>query len=533
MGKQFTVEYDDFTGGHYVGLNDVRQPMNTWRGAGVIATADQGMLMPDGGWTRPAGNMVSASATASSHTQPISFRDYGSTTMPDSRAYVHLVAATATTVRRYTVEADSLLSTTTLPNAVSTSAVVNQLNNQLAYVRSGTGVNTIYLVQPSSTTVTTVTTQTDFKLGVWWWNNFGFGVGMPSSRLYFSLAGDPATTWPANNYIDVGESNSPIITLMPQADALYIGKTDGWWVLTGVPGQTATLRRLNAFGAVRDSITASAEINGAAALPIPGGAIVRGGRGASVLLLNGAQVTPFASFPDQPGTTDFPYVPMLANAGEHGLVLDSTGASSTVPNRLWVWSNATRRWRCKNLPTPTERSKSSIRYYPVDDRDAATTNLYVTAIELSGGSYDINALYAPKEPTEPQSSSGVFDTATVELADYTARDPFRVLEVVVEVDFGRPATQTGLRSLGVQVITNSVTDLDQQFTTDTADLAVPFKSSQRRWEWGNAQATRRGHRQTLRAVVNDGATATYQAAPVIEMTGVKVARVIMRCETVG
>jgi hypothetical protein len=54
MGRRFDVVYDDFTGGHFVGATQTKQPRDTWTGVNAICTADEGFLMPDAGTTQVA-----------------------------------------------------------------------------------------------------------------------------------------------------------------------------------------------------------------------------------------------------------------------------------------------------------------------------------------------------------------------------------------------------------------------------------------------------------------------------------------------
>lgn len=72
------------------------------------------------------------------------------------------------------------------------------------------------------------------------------GTAANKNRVYFSAAGDP-TSWPAQNYFDVGSPNIPIVAVIPCRHLLFIATSASsevsWWVLSGVPGYNDVLRR--------------------------------------------------------------------------------------------------------------------------------------------------------------------------------------------------------------------------------------------------------------------------------------------------
>jgi hypothetical protein len=51
------------------------------------------------------------------------------------------------------------------------------------------------------------------------------------------------TSWPGANTAKVGDG-APVVALIPTPLALYIAKTSGWWVITGVLGSTAIQRQV-------------------------------------------------------------------------------------------------------------------------------------------------------------------------------------------------------------------------------------------------------------------------------------------------
>jgi hypothetical protein len=527
MGKQFDVVYDDFTGGHFMGPSQANQPRNTFTGPNVVCTADEGFLMPDGGWKKMTTAASTGLTTAPEITPPTVFGS-SNTYQTNTRAEIWFVANGAPTlVRQVIPELDSVQTVATLPLGIQRQPVGSVLGNRISFHR-GLSTNLLYLVTLGGT-VTTATISADFTLGTFWWNNFAFGAGLGSNRLWFSAAGDP-TSWPALNFIDVGESFSPIYAVVPTGDSLFIGKPDGWWTLTGVPGQSASLRRLSTTGhpAIKNTVIASPHI-GRGAVHSNVGIVQRTIRGQLAEIVRGTQVEVFAHH----SGVDKSKAIFVTTAGEYVVVTETDAASAGYDGTMWCYSESRGIWRQKAMPTKASQGAEGIMWIPVEDRAGDSERFYAVGLERYASTNHAIYVYSGfREPLDPQVDAyGYYDTATATLAEYSNTAPFTVKEMVVEVDFGQPAQQGAQRSVKASVVTQSVTDLDQTFDI-AGDLAVPFRSTKLVKTWANANNTRRGHRQTVRFGVNDGAAATMTAAPVIEMTGVKVRRVILRCEMV-
>jgi hypothetical protein len=188
---------------------------------------------------------------------------------------------------------------------------------------------------------------------------------------------------------------------------------------------------------------------------------------------------------------------------------------------LWHWSDNQRRWRLTINPYTTAQT-------PVEDPTGHASFL-MTLGEDAGNTYVYRTV---KEPLQPLSTGGVFDSATATLAEYQGKEPFKVNEILVEIDFGNPNVQSGQRSLAVCAITNGIVDLETRYPLATDGTALALQSSTFTKTWDTARSTRNGHREMVRFPVNDGAAATYTAAPRLTLKGIKVRRVIMRCEEV-
>lgn len=493
MSKRFDVVYDDFTGGHFVGPSQANQPHNTWTGANVLCTADEGFLMPDGGWSRSAA--VKSAVALSEPTPPIRagsiFGDFGIIFAIDKEVFT--VLAGVSTVRgAFANDVNGHASIGASGDAVSFGAVA--VNQALTILIDGTW-----------TTSTSATTGATFY-GFWRWKewllHFDYNI------LYFS--NPDSVVFPAGNFLTFYGSN--IGALVSTNDQLLVLTSDGWFSVTGVLGETTNIRKMANIGSQYFSnILAGAEADSGVLFPA--------GEGEALRLLSGTQV----------------YAAMHAS----GTVIDrivnaSDCVVATSDNHFWIWSNTHRRWRRSDAPTATEQGHLSIAYWPAEDGTVSSSVLSAVGHHnTTGSTYTVYGWDTPREPLQPVSTGGAFNSATVTLAEYQHNAPFKVNEILAEVDFGQPVVQTGERSLAVAAITNAITDLDQTFVHDTDGTVLPAQSSTITKVWGNATATKVGDRQMTRFGVSDGAASTYTAAPKLTLKGVKVRRVIMRCEEVG
>lgn len=75
------------------------------------------------------------------------------------------------------------------------------------------------------------------------WGDRLWVAGSGSKRLHYSDSGNPES-WPALNWMDVGDSAYSIQALVPTGDALYIVKVDSVWQLTGRTSSDFYLRCL-------------------------------------------------------------------------------------------------------------------------------------------------------------------------------------------------------------------------------------------------------------------------------------------------
>lgn len=235
--SSFTLEWDDFTGGYHVGPSHANQPGNTWRGTGVYVDPNDGMLngVPD--WT---------TVTLSGFTPTTATGGGNSFLFTDGqncwRIYKTTTANTANVcLYGYTSFGNAAVGNTAISN-VSTIHDAEAWDAQYIFISytqsSGTDELTRYdTITPGITNYSTPEPLRYLKR----WGEFMVGAGVTTPyRLFYSSPYDP-TTWDSGDYIDIGDVG-PITGLAVFGDTLYVSKPDGWWAVTGVPGQTTTVR---------------------------------------------------------------------------------------------------------------------------------------------------------------------------------------------------------------------------------------------------------------------------------------------------
>ena len=235
------IDYSDFTGGEYGILEPWRAPPGSWTGKNIVQY-DNGSLGPRNGLIEVG---LSTAVTGS----VLSAGPYGRRTNSD--VWVILDNAGVRTAK--TITAAGVVSSVTAVSAIPVvyepvSSLVEEDEEYLCFVDSGiyhlTGGN--FTAVPS-----TPSGRCFIKHGDRFYVGGGIGTGYqattpagtdsPATRLWYSAV-DDITSWPSLNYIDV---TGAIVGLFSQRSHLVIVTTEGWYILTGVPGITDTLRRQN------------------------------------------------------------------------------------------------------------------------------------------------------------------------------------------------------------------------------------------------------------------------------------------------
>lgn len=493
MGKQFEVEWSDFSGGYYVGARESKQPQNTWVGDGVIACAGDGFLMP--------GAPLAETALLGSGGSTLSLSGFVALDGA-SLSYGYVLGGTK-----------NLVVTGDAGSPFSLGAIVPQGRPVWFQGRILLAATTAVLIIYNAGAVTTSTVTPAAFSQVFSWDLFAIGVS--SNRLYFSAPADP-TSWNSNDYIDVGEGT--IRAVVPTLTGLLVGTDHGWWQVTGVLGQTTTIRQVSTKGCTAaGGVSVDAGVFFAAA-GAPEQAVVR--------ILNGSQ-TPTALWDKDAAFTAATQIAKVAGS----YVLVSVGG-----NKAYVWSEHARNWR--RIAVPTSLTESDPTDLPdavsfADDPSADASSAIIVSLDrdtLPGPTivrayrqftYDLD----PFDPPVDSDGTG-YQQATVDLASYDHKRPFRIDELIVELDLGATSLNA-TRSLGVTIkAPSAIVDYHASLTALAANGSQPATFTL------PAMATTNYERPVIRFSPND-AGPTMSFAPSLTMRGVKIRRVIARCTEDG
>ncbi len=499
MGKTFDIEYDDFSGGHWAGGVDAKQPKNTWVGDGMIVVAGDGMLMPGAPLVL---GVTDTDTTLCTYSGMSVFNGASATLAYEKRRQTGAGAITNTAVYGATTNVVTTNATAYQPVIFGdkvllgvTTKIINLVDGTTASIVDGGGSA---IIDPIG-------------------QLYAFGAyllspGTSGNRIFFSAIYDH-TTWDSNDYIDVGDSGESIRTVISTLSGLMVGTDRGWYQVTGVLGQTTVIRQISQRG-VAAAGGANTE-NGIvfAAGGSPDRAVVR--------LLEGART------------------PVVLWDGDH-TVWNSDARITPVGNaifvvsdgtdRVWMWSENTHCWRAIAMPTATNLAYSATPSWRVasDPGASAETAWFLAAGVLASNSDPAVAFHTYEiDPANPpyNSVTTAFTSATADLSGYDHPKQFTVSEVIVEVDCGTTA-QNKTRSVGVQMFTNAAI---MDYSTSVTSLYAAASTAQTLTL--PAMATTAGERVVLRFSPNNGGP-TMTATPRITLQGLKMRRCIVRCREV-
>lgn len=478
MARKFDVEWDDFSGGYYVGRSDARQPKNTWRGDDVMVAQHDQMLVP-----------AAPIEVANNWASTVVFESYP--ILMDGNYLYAFDDADPFKMWEFPVLTDwdgvaplnSYTFTTNLPQGRGVVAG--------GYLVIPTDAAFIATYNLSTNVTSTSTAGPAVVTDLYQWGEFTMAWNSSTNRLYYSAAANPLS-WSSANYYDIGKPGDRIITCAVSLGTLYVGTEGAWFALSGVPGASVSVRQITYTGA--SSRYSTPDLNGV---------VFAGGYNehTPVAALAGSRLAPTIY------TSSTATVTADVHAADQYLIADP---DPTLGEFLWVrspegsWSRLT---AAVSRGFPDDRSiffESESRIYYLAGQAVYRQDVSVT-----------------DPPLDAAGTS--FQSATVTLADYQANTPFRVDEVIVELSLGVTAANSPVRRVSVAVEQQSVpveaggTLTFASNASDTFEHLMP----------GMTQATN-NERVTVRFRPNN-AGASYTAAPRITLEGVKLRRVIMRC----
>jgi hypothetical protein len=445
MGKSI-VEWDDFTGGYYVGPSATKQPRNTFQGDNVTVAMDDATLIAMypptvktlTGTNTSSGKITAAWTTVSQPVQLNGVMCFVAETA--SAAYLYAIAGSTVTRHDLTLAgsvADFVVSRPVMLAAGGTSSDVNVYvagdTNRIIVLRLdiyGALVGSVSYVDISA--VMTATSATRLTgLTIWGARMMGWST---NSYLYFSEASVFTTAWSATNYIVIGYNNDTISNVIARNFDLLVGKPSGWYVVTGVLNYSAAVRQVNnGMGIVPDDPVS--EWNNQVVFNTDTGTV---GWPVNLYTLNGARVSPmaFQRFAGNVQNISISKGPL--GILQVGLVDDDDTTKTCV---LW-WLNQQERWSKALFTRSTTASSGETLFFQpalsIQSRsdEWKSPDVQVMEIQFPATGNPVIAVHNMKIPSfEPGASvAGIPTTATVRLVDFMSKTPISVTDIFVEVE---------------------------------------------------------------------------------------------------
>lgn len=475
MGRSFTIEYDDFSGGYYVGTNETQQPKNTWIGTDVAVSPSTGHLLPLVAG-QPSGTLPSG----------VSFVGFFGVASND----IAFWGTTNTTGTIY--YGDWALTTSGSAGATGTIKTVPvQFAGKMCWSRGGFSTNGyVSAVDINSFALTSgLVSSTSFLSVIGTYKYWMVGAdSVLTNRMRYSAPNDPVT-WAAADYIDIGSTSNRITGFVDMLDALYILTTGGLYALSGVPGATATLRQVNRIplsdGAPFETTILGVTSN-VTASQYDGPILMSGSTGRRVLqgVSNATGVVQVGS--------------MVVVSNSDGSFFINDPATS----KAWYRRSSSTLYGTI-LPSTVNRSEYLYTYTP------------------STGPQKIWRVAA--NPTTAALDAATFPSRSVTLADYQANQQFVVDKITAEVVVGESSSAP--RAIGVQMGTLSV---PVGYSTNPTQFSGATSQAQ---SYGFT-STSTGSMMAVDFTPND-AGPTYNVAPIVTLQGVELRRLIVRCHEVG
>jgi hypothetical protein len=334
------------------------------------------------------------------------------------------------------------------------------------------------------------------------WKEWVVGTQYETNRLHFSAPLDP-TSWGASDYVEIG-GLEPITAIVPMANQIWVGKQQGWYIVTGVLGESTTVRPMDArlgpasFGAEPTD---------------QGIMFARSDQGVSLVTQRGMKsgvanhVAPADRTIEYQNPCDVSAGVIIAGGGPQWF--DATGSQTTAALYAWVYTRG--RWSKIALPA------AEFEYmWAKDYTHIQTGEEYAYLLRL--GTAGAAALYRHQlNLTDPPASVAATATLSEWRRQNSGSGPlwFTVVEAIAEIEV--PPSTAGSYSLGC--VMRGVPDRTDTGTSyPTSPETVSFSSGSRRTV-------------TVRTAV--GSSLGNGVEPVVALTGCKLRRLTLVCADSG
>lgn len=545
----FRLEWDDFSGGYFVGANDVDQPANTWTGTGVCLAADSGMLMPAGAVTE-----VTPSGAPGVRVSPQNFQQSGApivcsgffnsgTTVKQIVVWVTNELAGSAPTDDMTVRATD--GTTVIATTVAGSsgdyryatsrpvAMANPASNgyQFAAVyfaaeRSVGGTLTQFIYEYLPYTNAIASASLPAKIDhLERWKEYLVGAKFATNRMYFSGVLAP-NSWGVNDWIEIGDQ-SPITAMVPVGNQLYVGKQQGWFVVSGVLGETTVVRQLESkYGP--SSFGAAETAQGVMFARSDLGVTMMAQRGLRSAVVN--YRTPASRTVEYHNPCDVSSGVVIAGGGPMSY---QTATPLIPPAALYAWVFNNARWHTIALPTPSANFGSDKVGEFMWAKDYTHNQVgeeyaWLLMSENTAGTTDAPGhLYRHQlNLTDPQPSV----SATARLAEWRLANKgssalwFTVREAIAEIEIP-PSTVSGT-NVSLTVSAHMRGDWDDPSRDGTTAPASPQTVTLDPDNYAAARV-----RPIVRFAI--GSTRGNAVVPVVTLVGCKLRRLTLICDEAG
>ena len=475
----FNYEWDNFSGGYYVGPSAVNQPKNTWQGANITLSDDDASLVPTYGpqtlsltGTGTSGGVISNGASSTTWSPATYFNGYVVVMGATSAAtYVYFIKTSDSTVTRISLGVTGV-TLNTPPVVVPTTA-----GDVIAYV--AVGKTSIYQVTRSTLAVApwrpALGTNTILLTGVTIWNARMIAWGSASDTLYFSEALTFNADWPTLNFISVGYANDGISYCVPRNLDLLVVKPSGWYSITGVLGVNTALRQLNDTLGILPTDPIEQHNNTAYFITSTG----TNNYAVNLLAISGSRVDVAAY--QRFGLSDSNISISKTNMGY--LAVTSVIEDSSLNQYASIYLlNHQDRWQVFKIPA-TVAYNSSLKYSvaraQVSRYNTTEDQKLYLCESITGGANTMTIRSIRPTTIEPGklSSSSAPATATLKLQDIASKMPVIIKRVWVEAEMMQIPDSPYTGSASIQARVNNKALEDIAFSQTIGDLSSALSTA--------------------------------------------------------
>jgi len=497
MGN-FRYEWNDFSGGYYMGPSATTQPKNTWTGTNVMLTDDDATIVATNAvgeftltGTDTTGGYIAAPANVVSQTfsRPVYFNNtiviavVETYTAGSPAGILYLIDTPSQVVTKVTVATLTLGGTTTSSfyEPVCTRGGLTGATDFYIYVAFGT--SSYYRVRKSTLAINTYTPTGAVAMaaigGLVIWGARMIMWDINDDRIVYTDALD-FTTVSSTNYVQIGYSEDRIMSVVPRQFDLIICKQGGFWSVTGVLGTSTAVRQLNdTTGFLADRAALALQFNNMIYFIDEQTSSYY----ANLYQLSGTRVDPaafmrFDSFDNRPISLS----KISSNIAVS--VVDRESLWSSASYKIYI-ANKLMRWYQISGPRLLPEAGGTARIYCIGAPLARSSRnnvfadelLYIVEQDIDDKKIAV-AAFQPNQVTPGGSDylsvSGARSTGTLILEDIKTTEPTKITSVYVEAELIQLSNAT---FTGNATMTCTVKNMSQDWTDFNGSATTPSSVS--------------------------------------------------------